>query len=326
MSQAIVVHEHGGSEVLRLEEHDPGEPGPGSVRVRVSASGVNFIDVYMRTGLYPRPTPFVVGLEGAGVVEATGPDAEGFAEGDRVAWSSVPGSYAEVLIAPAERLVPVPEGDLGRGGGRRHAPGHDGALPGPRRSEDSARRQRAGPRRGGWGRAPADPDAQGRGCQGDGNLLDGGEGGPGQAGRCRRGGALHREGLRLGRARVDGWPGGRRGLRLGGKNHLRGQHEVAAPPGPDVSLRPVERRGAALRPEPASTPWARCSSPDRAWPTTPRAAPSWRSAPARCSAPSPAETFEVRIGARFPLEQAGAAHDALEGRRTTGKVLLLPRG
>jgi NADPH2:quinone reductase len=110
MSQAIVVPQHGGSEVLRLEEHDPGEPGPGSARVRVSAIGVNFIDVYMRTGLYPRPTPFVVGLEGAGVVEATGPATEGLAQGDRVAWAAVPGSYAEVLIAPAERLVSVPEG------------------------------------------------------------------------------------------------------------------------------------------------------------------------------------------------------------------------
>jgi len=110
MSQAILVHEPGGSEVLRLEEHDPGEPGPGSVRIRVSASGVNFIDIYMRTGLYPRPTPFVLGLEGAGVVEAVGPGGEGVAEGDRVAWSSVPGSYAEVLIAPADRLVRVPEG------------------------------------------------------------------------------------------------------------------------------------------------------------------------------------------------------------------------
>ena len=118
MPQAIVIHEHGGSEFLRLEERDPGEPGPGAARVRVSASGVNFIDVYMRTGLYPRPTPFVLGLEGAGVVETVGPatngfaegDTKGFAEGDRVAWSSVPGSYAEVLVAPADRLVRVPEG------------------------------------------------------------------------------------------------------------------------------------------------------------------------------------------------------------------------
>ena len=109
MPLAILVHEHGGSEVLRLEDHDPGEPGPGSVRIRVSASGVNFIDVYMRSGLYPRPTPFVLGLEGAGVVEAIGPSTEGLAEGDRVAWSSVAGSYAEILIAPVDRLVHVPE-------------------------------------------------------------------------------------------------------------------------------------------------------------------------------------------------------------------------
>ena len=102
MPQAIVIHEHGGSELLRLEERDPGEPGPGSVRIRVSASGANFIAVYMRTGLYPRPTPFVVGLEGAGVVETTGAAAEGFAEGDRVAWAIPSGSRrsATDLAAP----------------------------------------------------------------------------------------------------------------------------------------------------------------------------------------------------------------------------------
>ena len=112
MGQAIVVHRHGGSEVLRLEEHDPGEPGPGSVRVRVSAIGVNFIDVYMRTGLYPRPTPFVVGLEGAGVVEATGPATEGLAEGahqnrDLVAAEAVVGHDAAALRSEHAEAVRV---------------------------------------------------------------------------------------------------------------------------------------------------------------------------------------------------------------------------
>src|SRR5262252_4632996 len=110
MDQAIVVHETGGPEVLRLEPHDPGEPGPGQVRVRARAAGVNFIDVYFRTGLYPRPLPFVAGLEGAGTVEALGPGVSSLAVGDRVAWASAPGSYAEAVVGPADRMVRVPAG------------------------------------------------------------------------------------------------------------------------------------------------------------------------------------------------------------------------
>lgn len=108
MSRAIVVRETGGPEVLRLEARDPGAPGPGQARVSVQAAGVNFIDVYFRTGLYPRPLPFVAGLEGAGTVDAVGPGVERIAPGDRVAWASAPGSYAERVVAPAEALVKVP--------------------------------------------------------------------------------------------------------------------------------------------------------------------------------------------------------------------------
>lgn len=110
MGNAITVHETGGPEVLRWESHDPGAPGPGAVRVHTSAAGVNFIDVYFRTGLYPRPLPFVQGLEGAGVVEAVGPDVTDLRVGDRVAWAGVPGSYADAVIAPADRVVAIPEG------------------------------------------------------------------------------------------------------------------------------------------------------------------------------------------------------------------------
>ncbi len=109
MSKAVLVHETGGPEVLRFEEHDPGEPGPGQVRVAVRAAGVNFIDVYFRKGLYPRPLPFVAGLEGAGVVEAVGPEVEQLDRGDRVAWATAPGSYAEAVVASAQSLVVVPD-------------------------------------------------------------------------------------------------------------------------------------------------------------------------------------------------------------------------
>jgi NADPH2:quinone reductase len=109
MGQAIFVRETGGPEVLRLEPHEPGEPGPGQVRVRIAAAGLNFIDIYFRAGLYPRPLPFVVGLEGAGVVEALGAGVGTLAVGDRVTWASVPGSYAEHVVAPESQLVRVPD-------------------------------------------------------------------------------------------------------------------------------------------------------------------------------------------------------------------------
>jgi NADPH2:quinone reductase len=108
MARAIVVHETGGPDVLRLETHEAGAPGGGEVLVRIAACGVNFIDVYFRTGLYPRPLPFVAGLEGAGVVETVGDGVTDLAAGDRVAWASVPGSYADAVIAPTSLLVKVP--------------------------------------------------------------------------------------------------------------------------------------------------------------------------------------------------------------------------
>jgi NADPH2:quinone reductase len=109
VSRAVVLRGTGGPEALRLEERDPGDPGPGNVRIRVAASGVNFIDVYFRTGLYPVPLPFVMGLEGAGAVERVGEGVSAWSPGDRVAWAGVPGSYAEVLVAPAARLVRIPD-------------------------------------------------------------------------------------------------------------------------------------------------------------------------------------------------------------------------
>lgn len=109
MGEAVFVRQLGGPEVLRPEPHDPGAPGEACVRIRVAMAGVNFIDVYFRTGVYPRPLPFISGLEGAGVVEDVGPGVSQLVPGDRVAWASVPGSYATHLIAPADRVVPVPD-------------------------------------------------------------------------------------------------------------------------------------------------------------------------------------------------------------------------
>ncbi|GAA4035460.1 quinone oxidoreductase [Allokutzneria multivorans] len=106
--RAVVVRSHGGPEVLIAETRDQLEPSPGTVLVDVAAAGVNYIDTYHRTGAYPIPLPFTLGLEGAGTVAALGEGVTEFAVGDRVAWASAIGSYAQQVLAPAAQLVPVP--------------------------------------------------------------------------------------------------------------------------------------------------------------------------------------------------------------------------
>jgi len=110
MAHAIRIHRNGGPEVLVWEEIPVPAPGPGEARVRQRAVGVNFIDVYQRTGLYPVTLPAVLGQEGAGVVEAVGPGETDVAVGDRVAYGGIPGAYAEVRTVPAEWLVKLPDG------------------------------------------------------------------------------------------------------------------------------------------------------------------------------------------------------------------------
>jgi NADPH2:quinone reductase len=108
MAKAIRFHETGGPEVLRFEDVEVGDPGPGQARIRHTAIGVNFLDTYQRSGLYPVPLPFVGGNEGAGVVEAVAADVRDLAVGDRVAYTGLPGAYAETRLAPADRLVKLP--------------------------------------------------------------------------------------------------------------------------------------------------------------------------------------------------------------------------
>ena len=112
MPHAIVLSETGGPENLRWQEVTVGEPGPCQVRLRHTAIGLNFIDVYHRTGLYPLPSlPAVIGLEAAGIVEAVGPGVSDLTVGSRVAYASPPaGAYAEVRLMPADRLVALPDG------------------------------------------------------------------------------------------------------------------------------------------------------------------------------------------------------------------------
>ncbi|MBW2514307.1 MAG: quinone oxidoreductase [Deltaproteobacteria bacterium] len=112
MSKAIKLYNNGGPEVLGWEDHDPGKPGDGEVRIRHKAIGLNFIDVYHRTGLYPLPAlPAIPGLEGSGVVETVGAHVNDLVEGDRVAYAGVPpGAYSQIRCIPAHRLVKIPDG------------------------------------------------------------------------------------------------------------------------------------------------------------------------------------------------------------------------
>ena len=111
MTKAIRIHETGGPEVLVWEDVEVGAPGPGEALVRQSAVGLNYIDTYHRSGLYPLPRlPAVIGMEGAGVVEAVGEGVSEVEPGDRVAYAAPPvGAYAEARLIPADRLVPLPD-------------------------------------------------------------------------------------------------------------------------------------------------------------------------------------------------------------------------
>src|SRR3569623_3368649 len=109
MSRAIVIRELGGPDVLKLEERTVGAPGPGQVKVRHEAIGLNFIEVYQRTGLYKVDLPFTPGVEAAGIVEAVGAGVTDFNPGDRVAYAGPVGSYADERLIPADKLVHVPD-------------------------------------------------------------------------------------------------------------------------------------------------------------------------------------------------------------------------
>jgi NADPH2:quinone reductase len=109
MPHAIRIHSVGGPEVLQWNEIEVGDPGPGQIRLRQEAAGLNYIDVYHRTGLYPQPLPFVPGVEGAGLVEAVGPKVTNVKVGDRVAYGGPIGGYAEVRLIQADRVVTLPD-------------------------------------------------------------------------------------------------------------------------------------------------------------------------------------------------------------------------
>jgi NADPH2:quinone reductase len=108
--QAIQITQTGGAEVLQLRELPTPAPGSGEALIRIEACGVNFIDIYLREGRYPSPLPFIPGQEAAGVVTALGSGVTDFKVGDRVAWCGIPGTYAQFAVAPVTRLIAIPDG------------------------------------------------------------------------------------------------------------------------------------------------------------------------------------------------------------------------
>jgi NADPH:quinone reductase len=110
MSKSILIHENGGPEKMQLADVDVGDPGSGQVKIRHTAIGLNFIDVYTRSGLYPTQMPNAVGREAAGVITAVGPKVKGFKKGDRVAYCGVLGAYCQERLMGVDQLVHVPKG------------------------------------------------------------------------------------------------------------------------------------------------------------------------------------------------------------------------
>jgi NADPH:quinone reductase len=323
MTRAVLVRETGGPEVLRAEPQDPPEPGPREVRVRVAAAGVNFIDVYHRTGLYPRPLPFVAGLEGAGVVERVGDRVDELKPGDRVAWASVPGSYAGAVVAVPEVLVRIPDGvgdELAAAAMLQGMTAHY-LVHGTRttRPGDSALVHAAA---GGVGlllvqmlRAAGarviatcsteEKAALAREAGAEEVVLYTREDFTAAARRFTAGAGVDVVFDAVGKTTFDGSLGS---LRPRGLLVSYGQ---ASGPVPPLDVRRLGELGSLFltRPSLLNYTATRAELEERAGAVLGAIA---------------AGTLHVRIGARFPLAEAAEAHRALEGRRTAGKVLLVP--
>ncbi|MCW5893685.1 MAG: quinone oxidoreductase [bacterium] len=323
MGRAVVVHATGGPEVLRVEDRDPGVPGPGQVRVRVAAAGVNFIDVYFRTGLYPRPVPFVSGLEGAGVVEAVGDGVESLRAGERVAWASVPGSYADVVLAVPDLLVRVPDGvsdEIAAAAMLQGMTAHY-LVHGTRttRHGDTALVHAAA---GGVGLllvqmlkaagarvlatcSTEEKAALVREAGADDVVVYTHDPFTTAAHRFTGGTGVDVVYDAVGKTTFDG---SLLSLRPRGLLVLYGQSSGPVPP---FELRRLSEGGSLFvtRPSLAHYTATRAELEERAGAVLDAIA---------------AGGLQVRIGDRFPLAQAAEAHRALEGRRTTGKVLLMP--
>jgi NADPH2:quinone reductase len=321
--KAIRVATFGGPEVLRLEEVPDPAPGPGEIAVRVEAAGVNFIDVYHRTGLYPNPLPFVPGQEGSGGVSAVGPDVAGLRIGDRVAWTGVLGSYAETVLLPAARAVRVPEGIELRTAAAVMLQGLTAhylcTSTYPLKAGDSCLVHAAA---GGVGLLLVQM-ARGRGARVFGTVST-----EEKAALAREAGVEEAilytrvDFLEAVRRLTEGagvdvvydsvgkttWEKSLDALKPRGMMVFYGQSSGPVPP---IDLLALSRRGSLFLTRPI----------------LPHYIADRESLEARARdvfGDVAAGRLKVRVGATWPLAEAGEAHRALEGRKTTGKVLLLP--
>jgi NADPH2:quinone reductase len=319
--KAIRVHQPGGPEVMQLEDIPTPTPGEGQALVRLVASGVNFIDTYKRSGLYPVQTPFTLGEEGAGLVEAIGPGVLSVTPGDLVVYSNVQGSYAEYALVPVDKLVKVPAGlepKLAVAGMLQGMTAH-------------------------YLTHSTYPLKAGQTC-----LVHAGAGGVGllliQMARmigatviatasseekralAKAAGADHTlpyEGFDHRAREITGgkgvdvvydgvgqstWEGSLNSLRVRGMLALYGQSSgPVAPFNPQV----LNQKGSLFLTRPSLGHY-----------TQTRQELEWRAGDVlRWAAEG---KLQIRVGAEFPLDQAAQAHVALQGRATTGKVLLIP--
>jgi len=322
MTTAIQVTELGGPEVLTLATIEVPEPGPDQARVRVAAAGVNFKDTYERSGVYPKAVPYVPGSEGAGVIEALGEGVTDLRVGGRVAWESLPGSYAAEVTGPADRLVPVPDGvtdqqaaALMLQGLTAHYLAHDSYPV----SEGDDILVHAGA--GGVGllltqiakirgarviTTVSTPEkAELSRAAGADDVLVGYDGFTDRVRELTEGAGVAAVYDGVGR---DTFDGSLASIRRRGMMVLFGGSSGQVPP---FDLQRLNRSGSLSVTRPTLGDFVvtrgelltRCAQLF-GWVTEGR--------------------LEVRVGTTYPLTEAGRAHEDLEGRRTTGKVLLLP--
>lgn len=326
--RAVVARAAGDPEVLSYDEVPDPEPAPGQLLVRVAAAGVNFIDTYHRSGTYPMPFPHVVGSEGAGVVEAVADDVDDFAPGDRVAWAEGPGSYAELVAVDAARAVAVPAGlDLETAaalplqGMTAHylvastfevGPGHDVLLHAGAGGVGLLATQLAVARGGHVITTVSTPAKAALSAEaGAAHTIDYAAMTdlttelPAVVRDLTEGAGVHVVYDGVGRATFDA---SLDSLRPRGTLVLFGGSSGQVPP---FDPQMLSRKGSLF-----------LTRPTLRHHVATRGELEWRAREVLGAAAS--GTLDVRVGARFPLADAAAAHRALEGRETTGKVLLVP--
>ncbi len=325
---AVVAREAGGPEVLHHTELPDPTPGTGELLVRVAAAGVNFIDTYRRAGVYRVEHPHVVGVEGAGVVEALGGGVTGFAVGDAVAWHDTPGSYAELVAVPAAQAVRVPAGldltvaaALPLQGMTAHylvastfevGPGHDVLLTAGAGGVGLLATQLATARGGRVLTTVSSPEKAALSAMaGAAHTIDYAE----MTDLTTELSAVVRD-LTDGQGVHVAYDGVGRATFEASLASLRRRGTLVLFGGASGQVPPFDPQrlnsGGSLY----------LTRPTLAHYTASRSELEWRAGEVMGAAA--AGDLEVRVGATFPLADAAQAHAALEGRQTTGKVLLVP--